>query len=67
MVAIIVGMMIASMIAVELIRICFSALADGPDRIEDAAVAGGEQGRSRRGARGATSSAEFPAAVHEPL
>src|SRR5207253_1796054 len=30
MVAIIVGMMIASMIAVELIRICFSALATGP-------------------------------------
>ena len=38
-VAIIVGMMIASMIAVELMRSCFSCAADRADRIEDAAVA----------------------------
>ena len=52
--AIIVGMMIASMIAVELMRIVFSALTDRPDRIEDAAVAGGERERQRRGEAGRT-------------
>ena len=47
-VAIIVGMMIASMIAVELMRICLFGAADRADGIEDAAIAaGGEQGEHR--------------------
>ena len=47
-VATIVGMMIASMIAVELMRIGLFGLADGPDRIEDAAVAAGEEQERRK-------------------